>query len=130
MRSGSISIGKDGFEVAVELFCGPFAAGGLRFSMKSTGNGAKLGGLKAVGVLRAAKKEAREVRDFSPLRCRQCLAELDDLHGFRAHKDSLAEKTDWAIRAAKPRWGDLQVTGKKSASSQLSDGSNKRAARQ
>ncbi|MFM8719663.1 MAG: hypothetical protein ACKOFH_09070, partial [Chthoniobacterales bacterium] len=103
MRSGSISIGKDGFEVAVELLCGPFATGGLRFGMKSTGTGTEFGILKAVGTLRATKQESREISDFSPLCCRQCLAKLDDFHGFRAHKNSLAEKPVGAIRAASSR---------------------------
>jgi len=71
--------------------------------MKSTGNGMKFGILKAIGTLRATKKETREISDFSPLRCRQRLAKLDDFHGFRAHKNSLAEKTLGAIRAAE-RW--------------------------
>lgn len=90
MRSGSISIGKDGFEVAVELFCGPSATGGLRFGMKSTGNGTEFGILKAVGTLRTTKQESRKICDFSPLGCRQCLAKLDDFHGFRAHRKQLS----------------------------------------
>ena len=101
MRSGSISIGKDGFDVAVELFCGPFAEGGLRFGMKSTGNRTEFGILKAVSTLRTTKQESRKIGDFGPLRCRQRLAKLDDFHGFRAHTSSLAEKTEEAIRAAK-----------------------------
>lgn len=108
MRSGSISIGKDGFEVAVELFCGPFAAGGLRFGMKSTGNGTEFGSLKAVGTLRTAKQEARKIGDFSPLCCRQRLAKLDDFHGFRAHTKNLAENTLGAIRAAEPE-GSMEL---------------------
>ena len=113
MRSGSISIGKDGFEVAVELFCGPFATGGLRFGMKSTGNGMEFGLLKAISTLRAAKQESREISDFSPLRRRQCLAKLDDFHGFRAHKYSLAEKTAGAIRAAEGHGNEWLVAGRK-----------------
>ena len=113
MRSGSISIGKDGFEVAVELFCGPFATGGLRFGMKSTGNGMEFGLLKAISTLRATQQESREISDFSPLGRRQCLAKLDDFHGFRAHKSNLAEKTAGAIRAAEGHGNEWLVAGKK-----------------
>jgi hypothetical protein len=77
MRSGSISIPNDGLEVAGELFGEPFAAGGLRFGMKSAGDGTEFGGFKAVSVLRSAEQETSEVRDFRPLLRGQSLAKFD-----------------------------------------------------
>ena len=84
----------------------------MRFGMKSAGNGTELGGLETVGTLRATKQEARKIGDFSPLCCRQCLAQLDEFHGFRAHGVRIAEKTEGAIRAKQPE-AAWRVAGKK-----------------
>jgi hypothetical protein len=92
MRSGSISIANDGFEVAGELFGEPFAAGGLRFGMKSAGDGMKFGGFKAVSALRSAEQETSEVCDFRSLLCGQSLAKFDQFHRFRAHIADVSRK--------------------------------------
>jgi hypothetical protein len=97
-RSGSISIAKEGLEIAVEFLGEAFAAGVLRFGMESLRGGTEFAGVESVGAGGAVEQEAGEVGDFRAFFGRKRLAKFDDFHGFSAHVLRLAEMVEGASR--------------------------------
>ena len=90
-RSGSISIAKEDFEIAVEFLGEAFAAGVLRFGMESLGGGAEFVVVESVGAGGAVEQEACEISDLRAFFGRKRLAKFDDFHGLSAHVFRLAE---------------------------------------
>jgi hypothetical protein len=90
-RSGSISIAKEGFEIAFKFLGEAFAAGVLRFGMESLGGGTEFAGVESVGAGGAVEQEACEISDLRAFFSRKRLAKFDDFHGLNAHLFRLAE---------------------------------------